>query len=698
MKIKGKKKKKKNHGSRVCSQGDRPQGNFLRQCRKTLLITASYQLFSVGLSPATLPPPPVKPGYDQTLLDMLSNQVSQFFVSPSMAAAPPVGPSSCVIVSTAPTAGMPRMPAAVGGMMLMSTIMQVAIQGLMQGAANAQVRAQHRAQVAQMQKWLEAEQVRIANLVAQQRSLRDAESKAGLDEIAKAMSDQWDSGKGPTDVASALSDPGVVDLRPQGTPFFGTGGDSSVVDLRDRTRDIPEITDGKKPPLTEKASKPMPPSESARKLQRMIKDNQNPAKLNANLQKLEDQLAKSKVLSEKIKADADFSPQDLQALYQSLSPAIQEGMLRGLSLSMDFSDPEGLINFYKAMKSNPARMNKLLDAMNTINDFADFANRYDKFKPGELKDAMWNEANRDLTRDLDFFRTQNAVNPRQFQIGKNMIKESMDLAQGREELGKIEVRVKIKGLSPFFWDRKKQLDLQAQRLAETTRGARRELALKKALPPIPDKPDHAPLKLPPATFAASSTPVIKNLKVIPLDLKQPAEKSAPATKSTRGEPPLPGLKYHRVVFQGAVGSKQEDQGLMKVIQDDPLFQDFDQSYVFAFPGGPESDQLMYHPEKHRDFIFKKLPEIKGMEVEDLALTGNMVPLVEMLIRERDIKVQSLSLITEHPKNYPKTVELMTLARKRGISFSWYFNRDGKLVNFASPSGLNRKELERDLGF
>jgi hypothetical protein len=209
MKIRKKKKKKKNNVSQVGSQGDRLQGGFLRQCRKTLLITASYQLFSVCVSPTAVPLPPAKPEYDQTLLGTVSNQVAQFFASSAIAAAPPVGPSGCVALTggAAPPAGMPRMPAALGGMMIMNTVLQVAIQGMMQGAANAQVQAQHKAQFAQMQQWLDAEQSRLANLVSQQRSLRDAESKAGLDEIAKAMSDQWDGGKGPTDVASALSDP-----------------------------------------------------------------------------------------------------------------------------------------------------------------------------------------------------------------------------------------------------------------------------------------------------------------------------------------------------------------------------------------------------------------------------------------------------------------------------------------------------------
>lgn len=688
MKIKKKKRQKKNRRNQVCSHGDHSQGNFLRQCGKTLLITASYQLFSVCLSPATVPLPPAKPEYDQNLFSTVSDQVIQFFASPALAAAPPVGPGRCVMYFTSgpgPTVSTPRMPAAVGGMMMMNTILQTAIQGMIDGAANAQVRAQHKAQFEEMQRWIAAEQQRLAHLVSQQRSLRDAESKAGLDEIAKALSDQWDSGKGPAGVASALSDPGVGDLSPQGTPFFGTGGDSSVVDLRERTGDIPQIPDSKKPPRGEKASKPVPPSETAKKLQRMIRDNQDPARLNANLKKLENQLMKTKDLSEKIKEDANFSPQDLESWDRSLAQAAQEGMLRGLSLVMDFqgdqaSGPQGLINWYKEMKKNPTRMNQALNAMNNINDFADFADHYDKFKPGELKDIIWNEANRNLMRDLDFFRSPNASNAGQFQTGKNMVNESMGLAEGREELGKIEVRVKIKGLSPFFWDRKKQLDEKVQRLAETTRGARRELALKKDLPPAPGKSDQASLKPSPAPAQVSSLPAIDNLKVIPLDLKQPTEKSAPAADSLRREPPLPAPKYRKVVFQGVVGSKQEDRGLMKVIQNDPLLQGPDQSYVFAFPGGPQSDQLMYHPEGNPDFYFKKLSELKGMEVENLVITSNMAPMVEMLIRERFIKVRFLSFIMNDAlKNYPGQEDLMSLARKRGISFNWYLNRDGKLV-------------------
>jgi hypothetical protein len=678
MKIKKKKRKKKNHGSQVCSQRDFSQSSFLRQCRKTLLITASYQLFSVCVSPTTAPLPPAKPVYDETLLSTVSNQVSQFFANPAFAAAPPVV-GHCVLYTLSPggAASMSSMPAAMGGMMIMNSIMQVAIQGLMQGAHNAQVRAQQKAQAAQIQQWLAAEQERIANLVAQQRSLRDAEVKAGQDELAKALSDQWDAGKGPTGLGSALSDPGVV--RPQGTPFFGTGGDSSVADLRDRTRDIPEIPDGKKLPLKEKAFKPTPPSESARKLQQMMKDNHDPARLDGNLKNFENQLAKIKELSEKINKGMNFSPQDLQALNQSLTPVIQEGLLRGISLVMGLG-PEDLITFYKEMKANPIRMNKLLDAMNTVNEFTNFAYRYDKFKPGELKDAMWNEANRGLMRDLDFFRTQNVVNSGQFQTGKNMIKESMDLAQSREELGKIEVRVKIKGLSPFFWDRKKQLDQQVQKLAETTRGARRDLALKKDLPPTPDKPVHASLKSSSVPSQESSVPTINNLKVIPLDLKQTGGQPLLTTKAPRGEPPLPGKKYKTVVFQGVVGSQREDQTFMKAIQNDSLLQNPDKSYGFVFPGGPQSDRLMLNPESNPDVFFKEFPEIKHMEIDRLVFTSNMAPFVKMLIDRRLIEVNTLFFISESfLKDYPGQEALMDLANKRNILFHWYLIRDGKLI-------------------
>jgi hypothetical protein len=729
MKIKKKKRKKKNHRSQVCSQRDFSQSSFLRQCRKTLLITASYQLFSVCVSPTTAPLPPAKPVYDETLLSTVSNQVSQFFASPAFAAAPPVGPSGCVALTggPGPAAGISGMPAAVGGMMLMNSIMQVAIQGLMQGAKNSQLQARHKAQAAQIQQWLAAEQVRIAKLVAQQRSLRDAEVKAGQDELAKALSDRWDAGKGPTGVGSALSDPEVVDLRPQGTPFFGTGGDSSVVDLRDRTRDIPEIPDGNKPPLNQKAFKPTPPSESARKLQRMMKDNHNPARLDANLKKLEDQLARIKGLSEKINTGMNYSPQDLQALNRALTPVIQEGLLRGISLVMGLG-PEDLITFYKEMKTNPARMNKLLDAMNTVNQVADFANHYDKFKPGELKDGMWNEANRNIMRDLDFFRTQNAVNSKQFQTGKNMVKESMDLAQSREELGKIEVRVKIKGLSPFFWDRKKQLDQQVQKLADTTRGARRELGLKK---PDGTAEDSALARHSEPEWSSSKSARLRDDQK--LHAKLAPEKPA-LTKSSRplndqgstgvlgGEPPSPDVKkeverliktdlvrrqetidkvthalndyraqtppvqeYKTILLMGTGNSQEDADTYMRKHFRNPITGEvYDQIYAFGRHGiGNDLVRAITdHLQAERDFLssrtLEKCARLKNAHIDHLVAHSNAATIAEVLLKRNDIKVRELTLLGgDHTLTNLEGLE--KLAKDKGIERINVFVNQGDIV-------------------
>ncbi|MCL4502715.1 MAG: hypothetical protein M1438_12850 [Deltaproteobacteria bacterium] len=591
--------------------------------------------------------------------------------------------------------GVPTMPASMGGMMMMSGLLSVAMQGLMDAASNAQVRAQRQAQYQEMQRWMAQEQERLAELVARQRAKRDREDQADMDELAKAMSAPWDGGKAPSDLASALRDPVASDSRPQGTAFFGLGGESKTgwegesktVDLRDRTRDTPEIPSGKKP--IKPATGPIQQTETGRKLQKMIRENQDPAKLDANLNKLENLLSQSQERAEKIKQVQNLSPQDLQAWDRCVALAAQEGMLRGLSLAMDFRGAQDLINWYKGIKKNPARMDQLLKALNNINEFAEFADHYDKFELGELKDIIWNEANRNLMNDLEFFRRQNAVNHANFEFGKNIINDSVALAQGREELGKIEVRVKIEGLSPFFWDRKKQLEQQARKLAETARGARQELALKRDLAVPPDRSGQASRKPEALPSRASSLPVMKNLRVIPLDLKQPAGEPAPIAKTALGEPSVPGPKYHRVVFQGVVGARQEDQALTRAIQNDVLFQNPDRSYVFAFSGGPQSDRLMHHPETNPGLFFRKCPEIKNMEVEDLVFNHNSTPMVEMLVRQRFIKVKNLVFISnDTSRHYPKLQELMTLAKERGIMFNWYLNRQGKLVNFVSPSGVN----------
>ncbi len=78
-----------------------------------------------------------------------------------------------------------------------------------------------------------------------------------------------------------------------------------------------------------------------------------------------------------------------------------------------------------------------------------------------------------------------------------------------------------------------------------------------------------------------------------------------------------------------------------------------------------------------------------MEVEDLVFNHNSTPMVEMLVRQRFIRVKNLDFISnDTSRHYPKLQELMTLAKERGIRFNWYLNRQGKLENFVSPSGVN----------
>ncbi|MEW6388046.1 MAG: hypothetical protein AB1491_11070 [Thermodesulfobacteriota bacterium] len=626
------------------------------------------------------------------------------------------------------------MPAAMGGMMMMSSLLGAAMQGLMTAAINAQVRAQQQAHYQEMQQWLAEEQQRLAEMVSKQRAQRDAESKAGLDEIAKAMSDRWDSGKGSPDLASALSDPKVVDLRPQGTPFFGEGGDSSVVDLRDRARDTPQIPDGKKKPPAKVASKLVPQSKTAQKLEKMIQENQDPAKLDANLRKLEDKLAKSKDLSEKVKKGANFSPQDLQAWDRSLAQVAQEGMLRGLSLAMDFrgdlaSGSQGLLDWYKEKKANPARMNQLLDALNNINEFAEFADHYHEFKPGELKDLIWNDANRNIMRNLDFVRTQHTINPDQYRTGKNMINESVALAEGREELDKIEVRVKIKGLSPFFWDRKKQLDQQAQRLAETTRGARRQVALKQpararddpelAKPPghqepapkkptrplddkelakylgpeesVPKKPAK-PLDDPALSKYLAGEPPPREAKeevdrLVRRDLKQRQEtmdKIGQALQRYPAQTP-PVTEYKTVLFMGT-GNSQEDADayLRKHFRNPVTGEVYEQIYGFGKHGVSKDlpRAIADHLEAERDLLspatLEKCARLKGARINHLVAHSNGATIAEVLLKNNDIQVKELTLLGGD-RTLTNMDNLERLAREKGIERINVYVNKGDIV-------------------
>jgi len=79
--------------------------------------------------------------------------------------------------------------------------------------AAAQQAAQEAAKRAQQEAWKKAEYQRLNNMVSQQRVTRDGEDKAGMDEMAKAMGSGFDTPMPKSDLASALSDPNVVDLR-----------------------------------------------------------------------------------------------------------------------------------------------------------------------------------------------------------------------------------------------------------------------------------------------------------------------------------------------------------------------------------------------------------------------------------------------------------------------------------------------------
>jgi tetratricopeptide (TPR) repeat protein len=96
--MKKKTKKNKKWENRVCSQVECPRGKFLRQCRNALLITASYQIFSVCLNPANINDPLVGPGQSKNLLTTVSEQIASVFINPALAQrVPPVSPGKCVM-------------------------------------------------------------------------------------------------------------------------------------------------------------------------------------------------------------------------------------------------------------------------------------------------------------------------------------------------------------------------------------------------------------------------------------------------------------------------------------------------------------------------------------------------------------------------------------------------------------------------
>jgi len=78
-------KNKKVKENAVGPSGERPRGRFWRQCRNAVLITVSFQIFSVCMNPAGINEPLVSPGADQSILTTASEQVASLFVTPALA-------------------------------------------------------------------------------------------------------------------------------------------------------------------------------------------------------------------------------------------------------------------------------------------------------------------------------------------------------------------------------------------------------------------------------------------------------------------------------------------------------------------------------------------------------------------------------------------------------------------------------------
>ena len=116
------------------------------------------------------------------------------------------------------TPGMPKSPAGSMGLMLFQSLLGEALNA----GADSQASAQQAAQRAELQAWMAQEQQRLTAMVAQQRVRRDQDDKASMEEMAKAMGSGFDTPMPKSDLASALSDPNVVDLRgyPADKPLF----------------------------------------------------------------------------------------------------------------------------------------------------------------------------------------------------------------------------------------------------------------------------------------------------------------------------------------------------------------------------------------------------------------------------------------------------------------------------------------------
>jgi hypothetical protein len=399
-----------------------------------------------------------------------------------------IGRSQSSGMSRTPMKGMGGMGSMVGMMMLQSIISEA----LDASAATSQQAAQR----AELEAWMKAEKQRLTDLVTQQRGKRELEDKVSIEELRAAMGGQSDGGKPSSDLASALSDPQAVIHNPGGTPFFGSGGGSvsmsafavdavkPTVDLSQRASDAPRIpenqTQASRVQTASAVRQVQLRTQAAKKLQVMIKENQNPVILDKRLQKLEEDLAEVLRQARELQNRFDAIAKDYALYEKTVDSVTLKSIERALSLLVDASGDK-LLEGWKNLRYDPDKWNRTLQAMDKINEVATLT----KFgiehaeQSKDIYDDEWKAWNSSsgpgLKEDLDFiFQNLPAeifgkFSPH-YKLGKFMLDTSLDTR-------KLFVDLKdLQATSKAYLSKQQQIDIKIKSLVKAIKERRQQLA------------------------------------------------------------------------------------------------------------------------------------------------------------------------------------------------------------------------------
>jgi hypothetical protein len=358
---------------------------------------------------------------------------------------------------------MLQTPGGIMGMMLLQSIISEALSE--NAADNSQGAVQQRAE---LEAWLKGEQQRLNNLVKQQRAKRDVEDIASMEEMTKALGSGFDTPIPNSDLASALSDPNVVDLRgyPVDKPLF--------IKNLEQAPDLPFQ------------------SPVARKLRKMINENQDARKLYQRQRCLEDQLTAIQQRAKDIQNSSEATAKDFDDYEKWLVSVTGETLMEGLSLILTQSTQliskkemtkamgRTMLDRLTELRNNPIEYDKTLEAMGVIINATFLTSDSINYAVSEKK----------LMDAVDLIGGNiPGVKSIHFKYGRSLYISGRTLAKEKEiwdEIQKLESAKTSRGelkLGQTYWQNQKKIDQEIRGLIKTIKENREQLAKKIGVSP-----------------------------------------------------------------------------------------------------------------------------------------------------------------------------------------------------------------------